>query len=85
MDHTYRHLSSGLDIDNAEDIFCDSSLIIILMMMCPKQSWLLSKAQVTHLYYVCVGTLFLLVVDKQDDTPAILSVSDNKPLTKPLV
>ena len=82
MDQTYRHLSSGLDIDNVEDIFCDSSLIIILMM-CPKQSWLLSKAQVTHLYYVF--TLFLLVVDKQDDTPAILSVSDIKPLTKPLV
>lgn len=75
MDHTYRHLSSGLDIDNVEDIFCDSSLIIILvclMMMCPKQSRLL--AQVTHLYYVCVSTLFLLVVDKQDDTRPSLSI-----------
>ena len=62
MDHTYRHLSSGLDSDNAKDIFCDSSLSLSVW----SDNDLLETIFIIDPNFSCehVKTLFLLVVYK---------------------
>ena len=81
MDHTYRHLSSGLDSDSAKDTFCDSSLSLsvwydddVLQTIDPNFSCVVSMLR--HCFY-------LLFTRVQDDTRRHGSyvVSDNKPLT----
>ena len=77
MDHTDRHLSSGLEIDKAEDIFCDPTppyhyiIILGLMMIWSKLLVVDPNRAPTSVWQDIVSTCCLQV---QDDTRLSLSI-----------